>query len=123
VTRSASTAAWICGLAEAWAAPFYAVGARGFTSGLVNVHPKLSLSVHAALETGDFDSARARIIEISGFEKMRTKFANGANVIVVKEAMRLLGSDVGDNRLPGHVSLSDSDRQELQDILESWRLV
>ena len=123
VGSEGSETAWICGLAEAWAAPFYAVGARGFTSGLVNVHPELSLSVHAALESGDYVSARARIIEISGFEKMRTKFDNGANVIVVKEAMRLLGTDVGDNRLPGHVSLSAEDRQELQDILKSWGLV
>src|SRR5258706_96312 len=33
-------AVWVCGLAEGWAAPFYALGTRGFTSGLVNVDPK-----------------------------------------------------------------------------------
>lgn len=118
-----TSTAWICGLAEAWAAPFYAMGARGFTSGLVNVHPELSLSVHAALEAGDFKAARLRIDEIAGFEKMRTKFANGANVTVVKEAMCILGHEVGDNRLPGHVALSDQDQAELREILGSWGLV
>jgi len=99
--------AWLCGLAEGWAAPFYVVGARGFTSGLVNVHPQLSLETHAALEKGDYAKARDLVRRIGGFEKMRTKFGNGANVTVVKEAMRELGKDVGNVRLPGHVALSD----------------
>ncbi|HEX7892098.1 MAG TPA: dihydrodipicolinate synthase family protein, partial [Ramlibacter sp.] len=41
--------AWVGGLAEPWAPPFYAVGARGFTSGLINVYPKHSMAIHAAL--------------------------------------------------------------------------
>ena len=118
-----SGTAWVCGLAEAWAAPFYAVGARGFTSGLVNVNPGLSLAVHEALETGDFKSARQRVREISGFERMRTKFANGANVTVVKEAMKIIGYEAGDVRLPGHVSLCDEDRKELRDIIDSWSML
>lgn len=31
---------WVGGLAEVWAPSFYAVGARGFTSGLINVWPE-----------------------------------------------------------------------------------
>lgn len=115
--------AWICGLAEGFAAPFYAVGARGFTSGLVNVHPGLSLDVHAALEAGDFASARKRVAEIAPFERMRTKFANGANVTVVKEAMQLLGRPVGNVRLPGLTKLSDADRSELRELLAGWGLL
>ena len=114
--------AWICGLAEAWAAPFYSVGARGFTSGLVNVHPELSLSVHRALEAGDFAAARAWIVEIAGFEKMRTKHANGSNVTVVKEAMKLRGRDVGDVRLPGVTRLTQEDREILRAIVDGWVL-
>ncbi len=114
--------AWICGLAEGWAVPFYAVGARGFTSGLVNVHPQLSLDTHAALESGDFEAARGLVSQIAGFETMRTKFRNGANVTVVKEAMRALGKDVGPVRMPGHAKLSQEDRAELEEILTSWGL-
>ena len=115
--------AWVCGLAESWAAPFYAVGARGFTSGLVNVHPELSLAVHVALEAGDYETARACIRKTAGFERMRTRFAGGANVTVVKEAMRMLAFDVGAVRLPGHTSLSAEDRMELRSILTSWGLL
>ncbi|MEK1861344.1 MAG: dihydrodipicolinate synthase family protein, partial [Rhizobium leguminosarum] len=38
-------ALFVCGLAESWAPTFTAAGARGFTSGLVNVAPHLSLAV------------------------------------------------------------------------------
>ena len=40
------------GLAETWAPPLYAVGARGFTSGLINVWPAHSVAIHAALDAG-----------------------------------------------------------------------
>ena len=113
---------WICGLAEAWAAPFYAIGARGFTSGLINVHPKLSLAVHAALEAGEFEAARKYIDKIADFERMRTKFANGANVTVVKEAMRLLGQKVGKVRLPCHEELSPEDREQLASVVKAWKI-
>ncbi|MGB0904718.1 MAG: dihydrodipicolinate synthase family protein, partial [Mangrovicoccus sp.] len=33
---------WVGGLAEIWAPAFYAVGARGFTSGLINIWPERS---------------------------------------------------------------------------------
>ncbi|CAA9333829.1 MAG: 4-hydroxy-tetrahydrodipicolinate synthase, partial [uncultured Microvirga sp.] len=82
-------AIWVCGLAEGWAAPFYALGAKGFTSGLVNVAPERSLGIHAALEVGDYDEARRQVAAIAAFETMRTKHNNGANVTVVKEAMML----------------------------------
>ena len=114
------TALWVCGLAEGWAAPFYAAGARGFTSGLVNVDPKRSLAIHAALESGDFAKVRELVTTIAAFETMRTKFQNGANVTVVKEAMMQIGYPVGPVRLPGLVALDAEDRAKLSGILQSW---
>jgi len=116
----ANTALWVCGLAEGWAAPFYAAGARGFTSGLVNVDPKRSLAIHAALESGDFAKVRELVTTIAAFETMRTKFQNGANVTVVKEAMMQIGYPVGPVRLPGLVALDAEDRAKLSGILQSW---
>ncbi|MBL0931672.1 MAG: dihydrodipicolinate synthase family protein [Alphaproteobacteria bacterium] len=116
----ANTALWVCGLAEGWAAPFYAAGARGFTSGLVNVDPKRSLAIHAALESGDFAKVRELVTTIATFETMRTKFQNGANVTVVKEAMMQIGYPVGPVRLPGLVALDAEDRAKLSGILQSW---
>ncbi|HET8726576.1 MAG TPA: dihydrodipicolinate synthase family protein [Alphaproteobacteria bacterium] len=116
------TARWICGLAEGWAPAFYAIGARGFTSGLVNVVPERSLAIHAALEAGDFDAARRLVSEIAAFEAMRTRFNNGANVTVVKAALRLSGYTVGEVRLPGLPRLDDRAMAELATILKGWGL-
>ena len=113
-------AVWICGLAESWAAPFYALGARGFTSGLVNVDPERSLAVWNALESHDYALARALVAKIAGFEQMRTKFNNGANVTVVKEALMLRGDNVGPVRLPGLPALDAADRARLKEILNGW---
>ncbi|MDO6732825.1 dihydrodipicolinate synthase family protein [Marinovum sp. 2_MG-2023] len=63
---------WVCGLAEGWAPSFYAAGARGFTSGLVNVFPEISLAIWSALEAGDYPAAREQINRIVDFEDMRT---------------------------------------------------
>jgi len=118
-----SGAAWICGLAEGWAAPFYALGARGFTSGLVNVDPARSLAIWRALEAGDYDTSRDLVAHIAQFERLRTRFNNGANVTVVKEALQLRGEPVGAVRLPGLPRLDEGDRQELRQILADWQRV
>ena len=115
-------AVWVCGLAEGWAAPFYALGTRGFTSGLVNVDPKRSLAIWAALEAGDFAAARRLVDIIAPFEAMRTKFSNGANVTVVKEALMLLGIAVGPVRAPGLTALDAADRERLRRVLTGWGL-
>lgn len=115
-----SSANWICGLAEGWAAAFHALGARGFTSGLVNVAPERSLAIWQALEGNDYDRARRLVDEIAGFETLRTKYGNGANVTVVKEALGLLGTHVGPVRLPGLPELNESERAELRKIVGSW---
>ncbi len=119
---SAGTAQWICGLAEGWAPAFYAQGARGFTSGLVNVAPQRSLAIHAALEAGRHDEAQRMVAEIAPFETMRTKFNNGANVTVVKSALTLMGYPVGPVRVPGLPALSGEDMASLAGILQDWGL-
>jgi len=115
-----TSANWICGLAEGWAAPFHALGARGFTSGLVNVAPERSLAIWQALEDNGYDRARSLVSEIAGFETMRTKYGNGANVTVVKEALGLLGTPVGPVRLPGLPELNETERAELRKIVAGW---
>lgn len=112
-------AIWVCGLAEAWAPAFYAIGAQGFTSGFVNIFPEVSLEVHAALSRGDFAAARKLINRFSQFEELRTHYRNGSNVTVVKEALGMLGTDVGTVRLPGVPALSADERVSLQTIIDA----
>lgn len=114
-------AVWVCGLAEGWAPPFHALGARGFTSGLVNVDPARSLAIWRALQANDLPLARRLVAGIAEFETLRTRHGNGANVTVVKAAMTLRGQDVGPPRLPNLPRLDEADAQRLAQVLQSWQ--
>ncbi len=98
---------WTCGLAEVWAPTFYAVGARGFTSGLINVWPERSVAINAALEAGDFATARSLISEMQVFEDIRAEEQGGANVPGVKAALQLMGEDCGPARPPAAWPLTE----------------
>ena len=108
--------AWICGIAESWA-PFFAVaGARGFTSGLVNVAPAISLSMQQALTQGDYVTAMQLWHQIKPFEDLRARRNNGNNVSAVKEAMAQLGLCEATVR-PPISELADNERAEVRQIL------
>lgn len=113
----------VCGLAEPWAPAFHAAGALGFTSGLVNVLPELSLSVRDALARGDYVAARAACERIADFEALRAMQGNGWNVTVVKEAMRRMGFAVGPARAPATAELPAQYAQRLEAILALWGCV
>lgn len=114
--------AWVGGLAETWAPPLYAVGARGFTSGLINVWPERSVAIHAALEAGDYARAAGLIRAIAPFEDLRAEERNGANVTVVKTALRLLGEDCGPTRPPSAWPLTPRAEATLGACLRDWGL-
>ena len=113
---------WVDGLAEPWAPPFYAVGARGFTSGLINVWPEHSMAIHAALDAGDYDGARKLIQVMAPFEDLRAEEQNGANVPVVKAALQLIGEDCGATRPPSAWPLTGAQLERLQQVLAGWKL-
>jgi 4-hydroxy-tetrahydrodipicolinate synthase len=76
IRRSAAEIVWVGGLAETWAPPLYAVGARGFTSGLINVWPEHSMAIHAALEAGDYAQGQRthqRHAQLRGNSRRRVK--------------------------------------------------
>ncbi len=109
--------AWICGLAEIWAPEFYAVGARGFTSGLINVWPERSVEIHAALEAGNVDKTSTLIDSIRAFEELRAEEMGGTNVSVVKTALALMGENCGPTRPPSSWPLSETQASRLRDFL------
>jgi len=81
---------WICGLAETWAPFFWPVGAEGFTSGLANVTPELSLQLLAALRDGRRPDAMSLWRKLKPFEDLRAAKGSADNVTVVKEALAQL---------------------------------
>ena len=108
---------WVGGLAEIWAPAFYAVGARGFTSGLINVWPERSLAIHAALEAGDYAEARRLIAGMRAFEDIRAEEGNGTNVTGVKAALMALGEDCGPTRPPSAWPLTEAQERKLDAFL------
>lgn len=108
---------WVCGLAEIWAPPLYAVGARGFTSGLINVWPERSVAIHAALAAGDYDKANSLIAGMGTFEDIRAEVLNGTNVTAVKAALLAQGQDCGPTRPPSAWPLTDAQQARLDDFL------
>jgi 4-hydroxy-tetrahydrodipicolinate synthase len=122
IRRADPKIVWVGGLAEVWAPPLYAVGARGFTSGLINVWPEHSVAIHAALEAGDYARAGALIDVMSGFEALRAQEQNGTNVSVVKAALQLMGNDCGPARPPSGWPLTEAQSAEVRRLLEGWKL-
>lgn len=108
---------WVGGLAEVWAPPFYAMGARGFTSGLINVWPERSVAIHTALEAGDYAQANTLIAGMRDFEDIRAEEMNGTNVTAVKATLAMLGHDCGPTRPPSAWPLTDAQSEKLHAFL------
>ena len=113
---------WVAGRAETWAPPLYAVGARGFTSGLINVWPERSVAIHAALEGGDYAGARRLIATMQVFEEIRAEELNGTNVTAVKAALALQGLDCGATRPPSAWPLTPSQMRRLEAFMATHGL-
>lgn len=114
---------WVGGLAEVWAPTFYAVGARGFTSGLINVWPEHSVAIHAALEAGDYHRANALIEKMRVFEDIRAQEMNGTNVTGVKAALIAQGHDCGPTRPPSAWPLDAAQQAALDGFLAENHLI
>jgi 4-hydroxy-tetrahydrodipicolinate synthase len=112
---------WLAGAAELTAPPFWAVGARGFTSGLANVSPGLALAMLDALRAGDFGAAMKVWETVRRFEELRLADGSADNVSVVKEALAQLGLCRADVRPPSR-PLPASIKNEISGIMSAWGL-
>jgi len=113
---------WVAGLAELSAPGYFAVGATGFTSGLANVAPQLSVQLFRCLRAGEFGAAMEIWEFVRGFEELRAANESANNVSVVKEALAQLGLCRRDVRPPASV-LSEADRSAVGVLLNSWGLL
>lgn len=110
---------WVAGLAELYAPAYFACGATGFTSGLVNVAPEVSLAMLRALRAGDYQAAMGVWDRIRVFEELRAKEQSAFNVSVVKEALAVLGLCRRQVRPPSS-ELPEEDRQLVTKIVKEW---
>ncbi|WP_405781774.1 dihydrodipicolinate synthase family protein [Streptomyces sp. NBC_00859] len=110
---------WIAGLAELYAPSYFACGATGFTSGLVNVAPGLALELLAALRAGEYAAAMRIWERVRPFEELRAAERSADNVAVVKEALASLGLCRRDVRAPSR-ALTGERRAEVAAIVARW---
>ncbi|MEU6536231.1 dihydrodipicolinate synthase family protein [Streptomyces sp. NPDC047000] len=112
---------WVAGLAEPYAPSYFSAGATGFTSGLVNVAPAVSLNMLEALRSGDYPAAMKVWEQIRRFEELRAADGSADNVTVVKEALASLGLCRRDVRPPSS-ELPEHARAEVAAIAAGWSL-
>jgi 4-hydroxy-tetrahydrodipicolinate synthase len=108
---------WIAGLAEPYAPSYWQAGARGFTSGLANVAPRVALDLLAALRAGD--GVEEAWLRVRRFEELRARGGAADNVAVVKEALHQRGLCRRDVRPPGHV-LGPAAAAEVAAAIAGW---
>ncbi|MEU6948305.1 dihydrodipicolinate synthase family protein [Streptomyces sp. NPDC046316] len=111
---------WVAGLAEPYAPSYFASGATGFTSGLVNVAPSVSLEMLTALRAGDYPAAMKVWEQIRRFEELRAANGSADNVTVVKEALAAVGLCRRDIRPPSR-ELPEQNRAEVAAIAAGWQ--
>ncbi|WP_055690425.1 dihydrodipicolinate synthase family protein [Streptomyces prasinus] len=110
---------WVAGLAEPYAPSYFSAGATGFTSGLVNVAPSVSLDMIGALRSGDYVTAMKVWEQIRRFEELRGANGSANNVTVVKEALASLGLCRREVRPPSR-PLPEDERAEVAAIAAGW---
>jgi 4-hydroxy-tetrahydrodipicolinate synthase len=112
---------WVAGLAEPYAPSYFSAGATGFTSGLVNVAPSVSMNMIEALRAGDYPAAMKVWEQIRRFEELRAANGSANNVTVVKEALASLGLCRRDVRPPSR-QLPEGERAEVAAIASGWSI-
>ncbi|MFF3398560.1 dihydrodipicolinate synthase family protein [Streptomyces sp. NPDC002659] len=110
---------WVAGLAELYAPSYWSAGATGFTSGLVNVAPAVSLAMRDALREGRYADAMTVWERIRPFEELRAAHQSAHNVTVVKEALASLGLCRREVRPPGR-TLPAQQRAEVAALVAGW---
>ncbi|WLQ33133.1 dihydrodipicolinate synthase family protein [Streptomyces castrisilvae] len=112
---------WVAGLAELYAPSYFSAGATGFTSGLVNVAPGVSLAMLEALRAGDHPAAMKVWEQIRRFEELRADRQSANNVTVIKEALAALGLCDRAVRPPSR-ELPEAQRAEVADEIAGWSI-
>jgi len=100
--------------------PLLAVGARGVVSVVGNIIPKDMIALFAAFESGDMAEARAWHHKL--FPLCRDMLGLATNPIPIKAAMKLLGRDTGELRLP-MTALGPDEEAKLRATLTQYGLL
>ena len=99
--------------------PLLSLGGKGVISVMANVEPRRTHDIVAKWMAGDVEGSRALQLEL--LELASAMFMD-VNPIPVKEAMNLMGLDVGECRLPLY-GMDDAAKSKLASVLRKYRLM
>ena len=106
----------LCGVGEILAPSYFALGVKGFTSGIVNFMPRTPLRIMELLRAGQLKPA-AEVVEREAMPVFDLRGKRpGYTTVVIKEGITLCGLDVGPPR-PPLAPLAPVDREELRTLL------
>ncbi len=100
--------------------PLMAMGARGVVSVVGNIVPKDMIAMIAAFESGNIEEARRWHHKL--FPLCRDMLGLSTNPIPIKAAMKLLGRDTGELRMP-MTRLSAEQEAKLRETLTDYGLL
>lgn len=113
---------WINGMAEPYAPSLWAEGARGFTSGVGNFRPTLSLALYRALDAGNWERARTLRNASFPFQAFRGSAGSGGfpsanSVPALKIGLESVGLYGGPVR-PPIAALTDAEEARARELAE-----
>jgi 4-hydroxy-tetrahydrodipicolinate synthase len=100
--------------------PLMSIGGRGVISVVGNIIPKDVIAMISAFDRGDIAEARSWHHKL--FHLCRDMLGLATNPIPVKAAMKMLGRDTGELRMP-LTALSEKEESKLQATLHKYGLV
>jgi 4-hydroxy-tetrahydrodipicolinate synthase len=92
-------------------------GATGFTSGAVNLCPRLVLALHEALANKKYVEAMSLQRTILPIENFRARCRESYSISMLKYGMQVAGHDFGSVRPPQR-QLTPEERQEIEHLLK-----
>ncbi len=111
---------WIGGAGDDMVAAYYATGIRTYTSSIATVAPRLSLRLHELAANG-CDEELELLMEVSVIPLYAIRARRkGYEVSTMKALMDMAGLRGGPVR-PPLVDVTAEERQELREILETWK--
>lgn len=110
---------WLGGVGDDWAPAYFAVGVSGYTSGISNIAPKLSVSIGKAGLAKDVDRLHGILGQyVLPFYEIRGR-VRGYEVAATKAAMQILGKPSGPVR-PPLKNVEARERLEIRAVLDTW---
>ncbi|MGD9856191.1 MAG: dihydrodipicolinate synthase family protein [Planctomycetaceae bacterium] len=108
---------WLCGTAERFAPYYMLAGSPGYTTGVGNLCPHLTLAMHAAFTAGEYSEGMRLQELLLPVEDYRARQGDSFNVSMLRYGMEVLGHRFGPPRPPQR-RLTPAEEREIAALLK-----